>query len=653
MKVNDEFLFGCATGSFDKWQNSDVASQAGARGGIIRLHAYSIMDAVERKGLRLVKVRNPWATDEWRGAWSDGAEQWTGEWLELLNHTFGDDGIFWISYEDLLKKYSNFDRTRLFGKDWQVVQQWTTVNVPWTADYNETKFSLVVTKQSPIVIALSQLDGRYFKGLVGQYFFELHFRLSKDGAEDYIVRSHGNYSMRRSVSTDIELEPGKYSVLIRVTAQRDDTRPVPEAVIKDSVKDRQNKLIQVGLAYDLAHAKGEIREHEAEKHERRELDRKKRADEKDQKRKAFRKEKIKEFERKKREKAREKRRAKRKEEYERKKAAKQKVNDEPVSDQAAVAADVKTKGGEEEAAATTDTTDTTKVGEIATDTSVPIHNSANKEVIPSIEPLKLTDSDSKDNSDSSVKSPLPRNKSDGEGTVDSLGASNIPEPSVSTAINSTNTNGKPDAHSTSSETSPNPTTSPNGDNTNIISGAGSNKLTETAVKAIPAVTVNGVPPPPSTNPAAPSSLAPGDNNDGDDGMYDSDASFVSSIDSILDLDLPDPASESDTDTDTNKKDTNAKSIDSDNDDDENDNTFTADPWNAVCVVGLRVYSKDPGCSVSVVRPKEPGGEETVLDLDDASKGVSGEAAAEAEADKKKSPGRDKDADVQVEVKTAL
>jgi len=26
MKVNDEFLFGCATGRFDKWQDSDVAS---------------------------------------------------------------------------------------------------------------------------------------------------------------------------------------------------------------------------------------------------------------------------------------------------------------------------------------------------------------------------------------------------------------------------------------------------------------------------------------------------------------------------------------------------------------------------------------------------------------------------------------------------
>lgn len=33
----------------------------------------------------------------------------------------------------------------------------TTVNVPWTADYNDTKFSLSLTKQSPVVIVLTQV----------------------------------------------------------------------------------------------------------------------------------------------------------------------------------------------------------------------------------------------------------------------------------------------------------------------------------------------------------------------------------------------------------------------------------------------------------------------------------------------------------------
>ena len=66
--------------------------------------------------------------------------------------------VFWISYEDLLKKYQHFDRTRLFGNEWTITQQWTILNVPWSADYHSTKFTITVTKEGPVVIVLSQVN---------------------------------------------------------------------------------------------------------------------------------------------------------------------------------------------------------------------------------------------------------------------------------------------------------------------------------------------------------------------------------------------------------------------------------------------------------------------------------------------------------------
>ena len=42
LKVNEEFLFGCATGRFDKWQGSMSAEEEGARKGVIRMHAVSL-----------------------------------------------------------------------------------------------------------------------------------------------------------------------------------------------------------------------------------------------------------------------------------------------------------------------------------------------------------------------------------------------------------------------------------------------------------------------------------------------------------------------------------------------------------------------------------------------------------------------------------
>lgn len=178
-----------------------------------------------------------------------------------LDHTFGSDSTFWISYDDLLRKYQHFDRTRLFrDPDWRSCQRWAGVEVPWKPQYNE-KFHIKLTKESPIVLVLSQLDIRYFRGLQGQYNFRLQFRLHEEGspgAEDYIVRSHGNYLMDRSVSVELpSMLPGNYVVFISVIGERDNDIYSTEEVIKRECKDRteNEKLAQVGEAYDLAHSK--------------------------------------------------------------------------------------------------------------------------------------------------------------------------------------------------------------------------------------------------------------------------------------------------------------------------------------------------------------------------------------------------------------
>lgn len=266
MQVGKQFLFGCATGFYSNWLDTSVVSRE--REGISEGHAYSIMDARELKGERLLKLRNPWGKKEWTGKWSDGSSEWDAEWMKLLDHKFGNDGVFWISYDDLLKKYQHFDRTRIFGPGWNVTQCWTSVNVSWSSEYHSTKFSLTLEEKAPVVIVLGQLDDTYFGGLEGGYGFDLQFRLESDDKEDendYIVRSNGNYAMARSVSTDIELEKGTYSVLMRITATRNTDKDHLEDVLPVYAATRREKLIQMGLSYDLAHAKGVHVETESEK----------------------------------------------------------------------------------------------------------------------------------------------------------------------------------------------------------------------------------------------------------------------------------------------------------------------------------------------------------------------------------------------------
>ncbi|KAJ5081637.1 Alpha/beta hydrolase fold-3 [Penicillium alfredii] len=267
MKVNEEFLFGCGTGLFSNWLDPKYRGPPRDRKGISEDHSYSIMEAREIDGHRLLRLRNPWGRKEWHGAWGDGSKEWTPEWMERLGHKFGNDGFFWISYRDLLRKYQHFDRTRLFGPEWTITQQWTTLNVPWSADYHSTKFMMNVTKSGPVVIVLSQLDTRYFKGLVGEYSFVLKFRLQKEGEEDYLVRSHNSHFMGRSVNAEIALDPGRYHVLMKITAFRHEDVESTEEIVRRLASVRREKLVQVGLSYDLAHAKGLVGETEQERTE--------------------------------------------------------------------------------------------------------------------------------------------------------------------------------------------------------------------------------------------------------------------------------------------------------------------------------------------------------------------------------------------------
>lgn len=261
-RTGKDFVFSCAVASWREWRPYLVANEKvreERRAGIVSQHAYSILDVYEGYGQRLVKIRNPWGRKEWTGPWSDGSKEWTAEWLTRLNHQFGDDGIFWMTYKDMLSKYKYIDRTRIFGSDWHVAQQWMSVQVPWsTLDYQTNHFSIDVPEDTEAVIVLSQLDKRYFKGLEGKYIYTLQFRVQKDDdeEEEYFARSKVNYELRRSVNVEVPLTKGTYTVLVKVESAAGDRADV-EDVIRKNIH-RRDKVIQIGKLYDLAHQKGRL-----------------------------------------------------------------------------------------------------------------------------------------------------------------------------------------------------------------------------------------------------------------------------------------------------------------------------------------------------------------------------------------------------------
>ncbi|KAL8365694.1 hypothetical protein RB595_004478 [Gaeumannomyces hyphopodioides] len=301
--------------------------------GLALNHAYSILKAVEEVGengdrVRLVQIRNPWGRrggagfGEWNGPWSDGSKEWTPYWLKKLGHVFGDDGVFWMSFRDMLEKFKFMHRTRLFDEKWTVVQQWTNVDISWVTGYLQSKFLLEIKKGGLVVISLSQLDERYFVGLEGQYTFSLHFVLKEENGKmgEHICRVRPAHDWEnRSVSCEVELEAGRYEVIPKITATRDADRKLVEDIVQDCAEKCPQKLRQIGMQYDLAHSKGGVidedllLETKAEAKKRKEEEKKKKEKAKKEKEKAKKqKEKAKQLKEKREKKEKERReRAKR------------------------------------------------------------------------------------------------------------------------------------------------------------------------------------------------------------------------------------------------------------------------------------------------------------------------------------------------------
>jgi len=80
--------------------------------GLIAGHAYSVLQAKEvsygNDKFRLLNIRNPWGTFEWKGDWSDNSRQWKKypTIAKELRYMAADDGEFWMPFEAFMEAYT-------------------------------------------------------------------------------------------------------------------------------------------------------------------------------------------------------------------------------------------------------------------------------------------------------------------------------------------------------------------------------------------------------------------------------------------------------------------------------------------------------------------------------------------------------------------
>jgi len=99
----------------------EAALEARDATGLVNRHAYSVLRTAKAKGSdgatrRIVCLRNPWGTGEWKGDWGDSSPLWDQhpKVRAAANFSPSEDGEFWMPWEDFA---SHYDYLRVMPRD--------------------------------------------------------------------------------------------------------------------------------------------------------------------------------------------------------------------------------------------------------------------------------------------------------------------------------------------------------------------------------------------------------------------------------------------------------------------------------------------------------------------------------------------------------
>ncbi|XP_045479143.1 calpain-D [Harmonia axyridis] len=202
------FLMGASCGG----GNMRVDEQEFYSKGLRTRHAYSLLDVVDIKEYRLLKLRNPWGHFVWKGDWSNNSSFWTPLLRLQLMPDGPEDGTFWISFEDVLKYFDSIDICKI-RPTWRETRL-SGILPPIAVQQYLSCISVTISEPTEVDFTLFQ-EGQRKSEKSQRSQLDLCVGIFKATSENSIgsLVEHSKRQVRGFVGCNKMLEPGKYSVI--------------------------------------------------------------------------------------------------------------------------------------------------------------------------------------------------------------------------------------------------------------------------------------------------------------------------------------------------------------------------------------------------------------------------------------------------------
>jgi len=126
---------------------------------IVFAHAYTLISAVQVNGTKLLKMRNPWATERYDGPWSDSDIVWDSidqATKDSLGFSRENDGIFFIPMNIFISDFVKIDyipdTSNMHASRFLMIDDQATYN----PDQGSTKFASNVRHDFSVASDVSQ-----------------------------------------------------------------------------------------------------------------------------------------------------------------------------------------------------------------------------------------------------------------------------------------------------------------------------------------------------------------------------------------------------------------------------------------------------------------------------------------------------------------